>query len=271
MIFCLVLAGCNLPARTTPEVEAPELIYTAAAQTVVARVTEDASVQPTSMDSPSATIAQPPVATWTPEPTFTETPTLTSTATQTHTPIPDAILEDDFSNTSLWYVDQEDQYGFEYQNGSYRIYNQIVNGTIWSIRGSDYKDIQVEVDALRQDGPEEGYFGVLCRLTNDGEDYYALVVGDNGFYGILKMLDGESDFLETGMDEAGIIQRGLGKVNRVRGVCSGSRLVLYANGQELLTVEDDSLVRGDVGLVVGNPLSGSGIDVLFDNFALIRP
>lgn len=271
LVLGLVLSACNLPASTALEVENPELIYTAAAQTIVARVTEEANNQPVATNTPSANLDQQAIATWTPEPTFTETPTLTPTTTQTHTPIPDAILVDDFSNPSLWYVTQQDQYGFEYKDGNYRMYNQIVNGTIWSIRGMDYEDIRVEVDVVRQAGPEEGYFGVLCRLDNDGEDYYALVIGDNGFYGVLKMRDGESDFLESGMDEGGIIQRGQGKVNRVQGVCSGNRLVLFANGQELLTVYDDSLVDGDVGLVVGNRLSGSGIDVLFDNFALVWP
>ncbi len=273
VVMGLFLGGCNLPARATQEVEPRDLIYTAAAQTIVARVTEEALNPPVDVANPPLTIEQPVVVPWTPEPTFTETPTSTSTPTPTltTTPIQNAILVDDFSNTTLWYVAQEDKYGFEYQDGGYRIYNQILNGTIWSIRGFKYKDIQVEVDTVRQDGPEEGYFGVVCRLGNEGEDYYALVIGDNGFYGILKMSGGESDFLETGMDERNIIQRGLGKMNRVRGVCSGNQLELSANGQLLLTINDDSLASGDVGLVVGNRLSGSGIDVLFDNFALIGP
>lgn len=271
LAISLVLGGCNLPARVTQEAESPELVYTAAAQTVVARMTQESLTQPSETDSLAATVDQPAVATWTPEPTFTETPTLTPTPTITNTPIKDAILEDDFSNTSLWYVEQEDKYGFEYQDGGYRIYNQILNGAIWSIRDFQYKDIRVEVDALRQAGPDDGYFGVLCRLTNEGDDYYALVIGDNGFFGVLKMLDGEADFLEMGMDEDEIIRRGQGNVNRVRGDCSGNRLVLFANGQELLSVNDDSLVSGDVGLVVGNRLAGTGIDVLFDNFALVTP
>jgi hypothetical protein len=233
-------------------------------------VSQTASDQPELEPSLTATVSQM-AASVTPEPIFTDTPTLTATASQTSTPILDAILEDDFSNTSLWYVAQDDNYGFEYQDGGYRIYNQILNGTIWSIRGFEYQDIRLEADAVRLDGPEDGYFGVVCRLANDGEDYYALVIGDNGFYGILRMLGGESEFLETGIDEEGIIHRGQGKMNRVSGVCTGSQLEVFANGQRLLSLVDNSLSSGDVGLVVGNRLSGSGIDVLFDNFALVKP
>jgi hypothetical protein len=171
----------------------------------------------------------------------------------------------------LWYVAKVENYGFEYQDGGYRIYNQILNGTIWSIRDYQYKDIQVEVDASRLDGPEDGYYGVVCRLTDDGEDYYALVIGDNGFYGILRMFEGESEFLQTGVDDEDIIRRGQGQVNHVTGVCTGSQLLLIANGQQLLALRDESLATGDVGLVVGNTLSGTGIDVLFDNFALVQP
>ena len=79
------------------------------------------------------------------------------------------------------------------------------------------------------------------------------------------------EFLDTGSDENDVIQKGVGEMNRVRGVCLGEKLVLYANDQKLLEVVDDSLTEGDVGLVAGNRLSDVGMDVTFDNFTLIWP
>jgi len=276
MILALsVLAyGCKLPSQPVPPEISPDAVYTIAAQTVIAQYTQNAFETPPENEAPSETpipsLLEP---TQIEEPTSTEEPTATPTPTETATPteIPDLILEDDFSNTNLWYVYTDDDYGFEYKDGGYRIHNEILNATIYSVRYLNYKDIRLEVDAIPNDGPGDGYYGILCRFGNDGEEYYGLVIGANGFYGILKMENNESEFLASGIDEDEIIQRGLGKTNRVRGVCSGEKLTLYANGKLLLEVMDDSLTKGDVGLLVGNQMSGVGMDVLFDNFAVIWP
>ncbi|MCJ7702234.1 MAG: hypothetical protein MUO62_11685 [Anaerolineales bacterium] len=264
----LLLGACTRTSQGQVENPPQDAVYTAAAQTVVAKYTQTALAEPQEAEEATETSAPPtPEATQTQEPTITGTPTETPTIT----PIPDAIVEDDFSNTSLWYAFQDDQYGFEYKDGGYRIYNNILNGAIWSIRYLSYNNIRLEVDATRQAGPDDGYFGVVCRLRNDGDDYYALVIGDNGFYGILKMEDSQIEFLDSGIDEDEIILRGAGEMNRIRGVCNGDGLELYANDQLLLEVFDETFTSGDVGIVAGNRLSSVGIEVLFDNFALIEP
>jgi hypothetical protein len=276
----VMLVGCNLPGQIETEDEQPDAVFTFAAQTVTALVTQDAPDSQIEDEGPMVTVdlpvvesTQPEEPSQTPEPTQTQEPTvtITPTATPSPTPIPDAILEDDFSNTNLWYTDQNDDYGFEYKDDGYRIYNNILNAAIWSVRSLEYSDIRLEIDTTRKSGPDDGYFGVVCRFGNEGLDYYALVIGDNGFYGILEMDNGDLEFLGSGMDEDGVIHLGMGETNRVRGVCSGEQLVLYANDQQLLEVFDDSHSNGEVGLVVGNRLSDVGIDVIFDNFAIMWP
>ena len=85
------------------------------------------------------------------------------------------------------------------------------------------------------------------------------------------MEEGEMEFLGIGIDSNNIINNGIGETNKIRGVCSDEKLSLFANDQQLLELEDDSLTEGEVGLVVGNQFSDVGIDVIFDNFALISP
>jgi hypothetical protein len=274
LVFAGLIASCNLPGTAPPSEVSSDAVYTMAAETVMAYNTQEAvaltNAVESSKEGPTITAAKPTSTkgpTISPEPTHT----LTLTETPTQTPIPDAILEDDFSNASLWYVALEDDYGFEYQNGSYRIYNELLNAAIWSIKYQDFQDIRVEVDAIRSAGPEDGYYGVLCRFENEGDDYYALVINDSGFYGILKMENGDKEFLETGFDENDIIKKGEGETNRIQGVCKGDHLILYVNRQKILEVVDDSLTEGTVGLVAGNGLKGVGIDVAFDNFTLLWP
>jgi hypothetical protein len=273
LLIAGLLSSCNLPGSATPTEISPDAVYTMAAETVMAHYTAEAVEPPLLEERPTDSTPIIPTETQTsPELTITAEPSITPTETETptQTKIPEAILEDNFSNKTLWYVAEEDQFGFEYEDGGYRIYNDILNGTIWSIKFLEYTDIRVEVDATRLNGPDDGYYGVVCRFQDDGENYYALVINDSGFYGILKMVEGESEFLVTGVDENNIINSD-GEVNRVQGVCDGELLSLYANDELLVEVDDGTILEGIVGLVVGNQLSGVGIDVLFDNFVLLAP
>ena len=274
LLSAVLLAGCNLPFTQVTEETPPDAIYTAAAQTVIAKFTQEAPVSPES--GAEETIADTPIPEL-PEPTQTmistdtPAPTLTPTETSTATDIPNAILEDDFSDETGWFTDEQDNYLFEFKDGGYRIYNNVLGAGYWSVRYQEFDDIRIEVDTKKLAGPEDGYYGVVCRFGDDGADYYALVISSNGFYGLLKMEDDEKEFLESGTDEKGIIRRGAEDVNRVAGVCNGNRLVLIVNGEQLLEIYDDTFTTGDIGLIAGNRRTSAGVDVLFDNFAILWP
>ena len=274
LLSSLLFAGCNIPfAQVTQEIP-PDALYTAAAQTVIAKFTQEvpASTEPVAEESIADTpIPELPEPTQTMMLTDTPAPTLTPTETPTATDIPNAILEDDFSDEAGWFTDEQDNYLFEFKDGGYRIYNNVLGAGYWSVRYQEFDDIRIEVDTKKLAGPEDGFYGVVCRFGDDGADYYALVISANGFYGVLKMEDDEKEFLESGIDEKGIIRRGTGDINRVAGVCNGNRLVLIVNGEQLLEIYDDTFTTGDIGLIAGNRRTAAGIDVLFDNFAILWP
>jgi len=280
-LIVALMAGCNVSTQQPANALPPDAVFTSAVETIVAEYTAEAAANPPTIVLPTSTLPAPaqvestytlePTSPPTVEPTLTSTLAPTETSMPTTTSIPEAILEDDFSDTSVWYTGQEDDYGFEYADNGYHISNDILNGAIWSLREIAFTDVRLEVDATRKAGPADGYFGVICRFSDEGMKYYALVIGDDGFYGVLKMEDGKLEFLGSGTDNAGIIHRGAGETNRVRGVCSGDLLTVYANDQQLLEVWDDTYSSGDIGLVAGNKLTGVGIDVLFDNFAVLLP
>ena len=58
--------------------------------------------------------------------------------------------------------------------------------------------------------------------------------------------------------------------NAIRADCIGSSLTLYANNTQLISVEDSSLVSGDVGLLAGT-FDILGTDIHFDNFVIRKP
>jgi len=262
------MPSSSSPPGDTPQ---PDLLYTSAANTIEAQLSPTAipaTEEPTGTITPTVW-----VPTLTPEPTNTSTPTDAPTSTDAPTPteIPQVILYDDFSDTSGWYTHEDDDYGFKYSADGYHIYNNIKMGTIWSIRDQEFSSVALEVDGTRLTGAEDSFFGVVCNLSEDGDNYYTLVLGDNGFYGFGMMDNGEFEFIATGLDEDDIINRGQGKTNRIRGVCNDDHFLIYANGELLLDAWDNSLNEGKIGLAVGNQRSDKGSEFRFNDFAITWP
>jgi hypothetical protein len=283
IILMAYISSCTLSASKIT-VEPPEdAIYTAAAETIIAQYTQDADLFPESdstlitpdletdaeINTTNENIQEPILTlTGTPTPTHEPTPTMTVSSTPILEEKPEPLWEDDFSNQSIWYVDDSDGYGFKYEEGGYVIYNNLLNASIWSLGYLGLSDVRVGIDAKRIDGPEDSYYGVFCRHSNEGLDYYGLVIGDDGFYGIMKMVNGDLEFIETGFDENNIIHQGKGEINHIEGNCFGNKLSLSVNDQLILELEDNTHADGGIGILAANKLSGVGVGVLFDNFVI---
>ncbi len=266
----VVLAGCNFPGRAT-ETAFPAAEFTVAAQTVVAELTALAG-----QATPAATQAQGVLPTATRPSPLTppaSVPTATlalPTATLTVAPTPTESLkllfEDDFADEIGWFTDETDDYTIAFAEGGYKMSVAVTYANIWSVRNTTYMDVILEVDAARQAGPEDGYYGLVCRQV-DQDNYYGLVISSNGFYGIGKMEAGTFGFIKEGVDASGNLKLGANQANRIRAECSGGLLRLSANGKLLAEVEDDDFTEGTVGLMIGVRKQG-GLEVLFDNFAV---
>ena len=263
----LILSGCNLPTSGTSSEEtySPDIEFTAAAETIQPKLSP--TLLPTT-EIPIITITHSsPNPTSSQEPTASKIPAETPAATE----VREIIYADDFSDKTSWYTYEGDRFSFIYTDDGYHIYNDIKMGLIWSIREQDYSGVALEVDGTRLQGPEGSYVGVVCKFANDGENYYALVIGDNGFYGFGLMEGGEYEFIETGMDDKSVILNGQGATNRIRGICNGNQYLIYANGELLLDVWDCTLEEGIIGLVVGNQRTGSGSEFRFNDFVITWP
>jgi hypothetical protein len=274
LTLALLLAGCRGPATPTPF---PEAAFTQAAKTIIAELTQNAPapsetpVPPSQTELPQTPGASQPVElteTAIPTPTETGTPSPTPTFAGTPTATPQILFADDFSSGKGWYTEKADHYSFEFVKDGYRIYVDLLQAAFWSVRDRNYADIRVDTVATRTGGPENGYFGVVCRHVDD-DNYYALVISTDGTFGIAKMEDGEFAFLQEGNAPAGAINPGDGS-NRVRGDCVADTLTLYANDKQLLQVQDDDFESGDVGLIAGTR-DKAGLEVVFDYFAILEP
>ena len=271
-MLAITLAGCNLPGATPLPATDTVLIYTQAAQTVSAQLTALATSTPVTaavetVQSPGDPTQEQPTSTVVPSPTATPSPTVEPTNSQPPSQPVELVFEDDFSEDTSWYTEQNSRFSLELTDEGYKISVNILNAPIWSIRDQSFEDVIVEVDTTRLSGAKSGYSGLVCR-HQDEDNYYALVISSDGTYGIAKMEDGEFEFIQEGSDQSGVLKSGA--ANRLRAECIGEKLSLYANGQLLLQVQDDDFPSGAVGLLAGTRLDGA-VEVFFDNFAIYQP
>jgi hypothetical protein len=182
----------------------------------------------------------------------------------------EARFEDDFSKTDSGWDRVNNEDGItDYDNGGYRIKVLTADTELWANPGMNYSDVRIEVDAIRQSGPEDNDYGVICRYQ-DSDNFYYLLVTSDGYYGIMKVKDGEMTLL-SGEEFGTTDQINSGNAtNHLRADCIGETLTLYVNGQKLDSQTDSDFPFGDVGLIAGT-YTEPGTDIYFDNFKVFVP
>ena len=280
LLSFMTLVSLSLGACTSNETNTPTIDigaeYTSAAQTVIAEMTRLASSDTPTSPANFAT-EEPPKQETPPTETATQTikPTQEPTITETTIPIEgvpplpnfNTIIDDDFSSGTGWYTSEEEDYGFRFTEFGYLIYVNILKATIWSIRDITLNDMRVEITAEQIDGPQDGYYGLTCRHIDDN-NYYALVISNNGQYGIAKMEQGEIEFIQEGTAPSSVINPEGN--NHVIGDCIGENLILYTNDIKLTEVQDGTFESGVFGIVTGTRLH-EGVEVIFFRILVNAP
>jgi len=180
------------------------------------------------------------------------------------------LFKDNFSDRNGNWTTHADSLSFSgYDQGGFRLWADVPNYQFWSVPELNFKDVLIYTSARKQSGPENNIFGVLCRYQ-DEENFYAFVVGSDGYYGIFRTLAGEQVLIDQQHLDFNEVIKGGEAVNEIQAICQGDLLTLLVNGNNLLQVKDQALSYGDVGLIVGN-FSEPGVDIIFDNFIVVKP
>jgi hypothetical protein len=184
----------------------------------------------------------------------------------------EAIFKDDFSQPfNGWLRGTELPNGgiSDYADGNFRIFVNEPNFDYWSVPNLEFKNTRIEVDAVKQSGPEINRFGLICRYQ-DELNFYFFIVSSDGYYGVGKVKGDQLSLI--GMDEmlpSTAILPGSG-LNHLRADCIDSQLTFYVNGQLVTNVFDSDYSTGDVGFLAGT-FNEPGVDVIFDNFVVVKP
>ena len=185
---------------------------------------------------------------------------------------PRAVLyEDDFSDPdSGWEHYREFDGVLDYENEGYRMYVNTTDNIFWVNLEDEYSDLVIEVEATKIGGPDENRYGVMCRYDTETYAAYYFLIGSDGMYGIGLYKDVQLELLGNGEMQYSEFIGVQNAINTIHAECIGDSLTLVVNGETLLTIQDDTLQSGAIGLLAGT-YDHPGTDFLFDNLQVFEP
>jgi hypothetical protein len=183
---------------------------------------------------------------------------------------PEGLFSDDFNDeVGVWDIYSDDYGSVSYEDGWLHLtntaYAQFSTGTFTHQR---FTDFVLEVETKLVAGTSSNWHNVLCRWQ-DADNYYVLDISANGYYAILKWVDGSKITLLSPTYSSDINQ-GVGAVNLIHIECVGSTLGLTVNGHTLATVTDVTFTGGDIGFSAST-VGDTFTEIAFDNVSITGP
>ena len=184
------------------------------------------------------------------------------------------LFFDDFSGEKdCGWVDYEELGGSARVEGGYLQVTSREKGQFWwSNPAQDFTNVVISVQARQVSGPDDNAYGVMCRYQSP-ENFYMFLISGDGYYAIGKFQTGVDAIQYLTADGnyqySDVINQGVG-INEVRASCVGNELSLTVNGILLVTVNDPTFVKGDIGLGVTTFQPGTSV-VQFDRLRVEAP
>jgi serine/threonine protein kinase len=127
----------------------------------------------------------------------------------------------------------------------------------------EFSDFILTIEATPHDTEEHYSYGLSFRL-NDNSYGYTFEIGNDRLYTVLLYEDEWISLKEWSSTEA----INIGETNEIMIVAAGSRLSFYVNGEQLTTLEDDTVASGQIALVLDMLEDDTSATVSFDNLII---
>jgi hypothetical protein len=183
-----------------------------------------------------------------------------------------ALITDAFDdNNNGWDVFEENGNSAQIENG--QMVMKIVDADsvyrVWPQLALANVDMTFDV-AVQEGTPSNISYGAACRFSNK-DNLYSFEISGDGYYSLAKKVEGT---WETIVDwtSSSVLKSGVGETNRIRIVCSDSKLEFYANDQLLISSQDTTLTGSGFALQIGRySVDDQPVSVLFDNVTITYP
>ena len=184
----------------------------------------------------------------------------------------DVIFADDFStsneNWDIWVKSDESTASF-FEGGLIMMVSK-PNLDIITTNKISYPEMLIQTTARKRLGTNDNAYGIVCRYLND-RNYYGFLISSDGYYGIVKVVEGEYKLLSSeNMEFDESIHQGR-EENSIVVKCEENALTISINGVEKVSVIDEDLTTGKSGLITGSFSEADETAVLFDNFLVMVP
>ena len=186
------------------------------------------------------------------------------------------LFEDDFAdNSNNWHIGVDADTESVIEDGKFKVRVLIPDDSFyWFTPPVSVSEVDLSVDTEFTEGaPENIAYGFLCHFK-DGDNYHRVRIAPDGTYAIDKSVNAEKTVLVE-WTRSGVINQGIGVINRIRTICSEGHITLYINDAFTADVVDTSLSGGSFNLTVGayanntndkNPVAAS-----FSNLTARKP
>jgi S1-C subfamily serine protease len=177
------------------------------------------------------------------------------------------LLVDDFSDESLWTVEEDPYHSLFYDDGEYYIEVLESETRAGASSRDSWGDVVIDVDARQVSGPDDNQYGLCCRFQ-DKDNYYEFDISGDGYYAIFLLQGGESKTLARWTATKAINQGQASNHLSVR--CEGDRLAMWINGEFVAEVFDDTFSEGKMSLIAGS-FDEPDVLVAIDNLRVSEP
>ena len=178
--------------------------------------------------------------------------------------------QDSFDDAGLWGTGISADVEGQISNGAYELFVKSNQGVYMATAGRNFGDGVYEVDATQVAGPLNNGYGLLFRVDEDDDSFYAFEVSGDGYVwiGYCSGLCKTEAVALVGRDwfRSPAVKTGLQETNHLKVVVKGIRMTFFVNGLEVGRAVDDRRAEGDVALAV-EALGQPGVRVVFDNFS----
>jgi len=202
-----------------------------------------ATVLPTETATPT-TVWFPPTSTPSPFPTPVITPTL-----DLRPQIGEIILQDDFSDPSMWALGQTETSSAAIGNDNLSLVLNQPGGYLFSLRKEPILDdfyLEITTNASLCKGTDE--YGLLLRVT-PSLDFYRYSLSCNGQVRLDKYYQGRATSPQPWM-MSGAVPPGAPSKSRLGVWAKDKELLFYVNDEYQFSVRDPSITAGSIGVFI---------------------
>lgn len=175
-----------------------------------------------------------------------------------------------FDAPGSWRVENSGDVTGEVRDGVFDFLVTADELTSWTTAGKNFSDGIFSVEATQVAGPDNNAYGLLFRVDDENDDFYAFQISGDGFVWIGRYRNGGADEAEPIVNdwwfESPVINQG-NATNKLSVQAEGQNLIFFINDQEVGRVTDDAFSSGDIGLMV-RALGVGGVHVQFDNVSV---